>query len=147
MLLKPRRGKKDEDHLIQESLLQHLRTPIEELEGTCHKFNATIATSMVTMLDIVQKITMLQGPTTTGPTIEGNKLVLLVKKVIILKRDKENQGMIIMQLRLNHSTFLFLLLLIHLLQILVIVGWLIVVLQDTLLVTKYSLIWLRGRQI
>jgi len=70
--------------------------------------------------------------------------MLLVKKVIVLKINQEIQGMIIMQLKLNLSTFLFLLFLVPLLWIPSIAGWQIVGLLDiSLVIEKSSQTWLR----
>lgn len=105
---------------------------------------------MIIMPMIVQKTEEHQDPTSTITSSnliieEEEKLLLLIKRVFVLQGT---QGMITMQLKHNQNTFLFMLFLVPLLQILVTVSWLIVVPQGTLLViNKCSLIWLRGRPI
>jgi len=76
---------------------------------------------------------------------EKAMLQVTMKKIFIFKRSQDTLGM---KLGKKLNIFLFLLLLVPLLQISGIVGWLIVgPLITSLVIRNFSLIWWRGIQI
>lgn len=135
-LLEARRGKEEEAHLIQESLLQNFRTLIEDLfwdsnrrfkreltQFECYNFHKHGHYAR----DCLEKINALRShnniaTSKTCLTIEEEMLLMIVMKATILKRDQGIQGMEIMELLFNLNIFLFLLFLVCLLQIRLIGG-------------------------
>ena len=147
--------KKKESYLNLEELLNLIKVPRIQ-EGEIEMLSATIVIERVTMLEIVPKREFLQEETLQGPTkitvastttgieegIKEEETPPIIVKIIIVHQRGQGTPSIKEMLLINLNIFLFPHYLVHLLQILGIVGWLIVGPHITSLnIRRFSLIW------